>query len=269
MKPDGLSAPCAGRSRPTGWSEHHERRRNGKNAFTLVEILAVAAILVLLVALLFPFVQSSMQRAASARCISNLRTLGVGAHSYAADNNGRLPRRIQTTNESGQTQNHPGAQWDAQIAPYVGVDLAVRTDRATVFCCPAAKRYSDPRFALSQNLSYGFNRRFQAAGNTPPPTLASIRDAHTLILIADRELERGSNENYVTRQGASTAIFIDERVTSTARLPYERHAGFINILFADGHVAPRAKIGRTGTGFEPNHPRNARFEIQGPTSPNE
>lgn len=263
MKPDGLSAPRAGRPRLTGWKKHHEKRRNGKNAFTLVEILAVAAILVLLVALLFPFVQSSMQRAASARCINNLRTLGVGAHSYAAENNGRLPRRIQSSDASGVVNQHSGEQWYAQIAPYIGVDLTVRTDRATVFVCPGAKRFADHRWPLSQNNSYGLNRRM------PDRPLGSMTNLHSLVLLADRQLTAGSNENYLTAGGANNALFIDERPGPTALLPYERHAGFINILFADGSVGPRARLGRTVGGFNADHPRAARFIIDGPTAPSE
>jgi prepilin-type processing-associated H-X9-DG protein/prepilin-type N-terminal cleavage/methylation domain-containing protein len=238
--------------------------------FTLVELLAVVAILVLLITLLFPLVRTALQRAADTKCIGNLRILAVGAHSYAAEHNGRLPSRIQSSNEEGEVNNHSGEQWDAQIAQYIGVDLASTSNRPTPFTCPAAKRNSSATVPLARNLSYGLNRRMQPSDLRPAgPTLASLTNSHTLILIADRQLTEGSNENYVTRAGANNALFIDERPGPTALLPYDRHGGHINILFVDGHVAPRARLGRTVSGFNANHPRASRFILDGATAPAE
>lgn len=60
-------------------------------AFTLVEMLVVVAIIAILAAIAFPAYSSFLRRATTAKCISNLKQLGVAINMYAADNNGRLP----------------------------------------------------------------------------------------------------------------------------------------------------------------------------------
>jgi len=223
--------------------------RPGCPGFTLLELLSVIAVLAILAAILFPFARGASQKAASAKCLGNLRAIGAAAHSFAGDNNGRL---------MNLPAGGAGAQWDAQLAPYLGIDLYARGNFATAFVCPGGKRYSDPsRFPLSRNLSYGMNTRIAPDQRGLP--LAAIKDAQTLVLIADRELTTGSNENYVTGQGSNNALFINDSSNRLNLLPYNRHGGFINILFVDGHAAPHARLGRTVSGFSPNWPRSTRF----------
>lgn len=64
--------------------------------FTLLEILAIAAILGLLAALLTPVVFRAVSQGRSAQCLANMRTFGMGLLMYAADNGG-FPNRIGST----------------------------------------------------------------------------------------------------------------------------------------------------------------------------
>jgi len=61
-------------------------------AFTLIELLVTIAVIGVLAALLMPVLSSARRKADSARCISNLRQLGIAVRLYADENESRLPR---------------------------------------------------------------------------------------------------------------------------------------------------------------------------------
>ena len=60
-------------------------------AFTLLEMLVVIAVIAVLTTILFPVLGSVRASAQSARCVSNLRQVGVAIQAYASDNKGTLP----------------------------------------------------------------------------------------------------------------------------------------------------------------------------------
>ena len=60
-------------------------------AFTLLELLAVAAIVALLAALTIPVASKVRNQARSARCISYMREIGQAMLLYSQDNAGKLP----------------------------------------------------------------------------------------------------------------------------------------------------------------------------------
>jgi len=66
--------------------------------FTLLEILAAVVVLAILVALLFPALQSAQERANSAGCLGNLRQIHVAMMGLANDNDGQLPLAEDSAN---------------------------------------------------------------------------------------------------------------------------------------------------------------------------
>lgn len=75
-----------------GTRHRHERlgRRLG-GGFTLVELLAVIAIVALLVALLLPAVQGARESARRTQCGNNAKQIGVAVSSFIHQNDDRLP----------------------------------------------------------------------------------------------------------------------------------------------------------------------------------
>src|SRR5688500_9117291 len=67
-------------------------RNRAYTAFTLGELLVVIAIIALLIAMLLPALNNARRQALTVQCLSNQKQMGLAAFTYAADNNGWLPR---------------------------------------------------------------------------------------------------------------------------------------------------------------------------------
>ena len=65
--------------------------RSERRGFTLIELLVVIAIIALLIAILLPALSKARNTARRAVCLSNLKQYGVGAASYATDNQDKVP----------------------------------------------------------------------------------------------------------------------------------------------------------------------------------
>ncbi len=100
-----------------------------RRAFTLVELLAVIAIIGVLVALLLPAVQAAREAARSSACQNNLKQIGIALNNHH-DAKSFLPAGVRLPpvgyGASWVTKttyiNTPGWGWAAMILPYMEQD---------------------------------------------------------------------------------------------------------------------------------------------------
>lgn len=75
------------------------------SGFTLIELLTVTAIVAVLASLTIASLHGALRRAKGARCLSNLRQLGIAVRLYADDSGGRLPAP-ESNGEAGEKLIH-------------------------------------------------------------------------------------------------------------------------------------------------------------------
>src|SRR5262245_58997014 len=91
-----------------------------REAFTLVELLVVIAVIGILIGLLMPAVQKAREAANRISCANNLKQISLAMHHYHLDWE-RLPPRARLAGPS-DANNGAGATWAVLLMPYLEQD---------------------------------------------------------------------------------------------------------------------------------------------------
>lgn len=226
---------------------HHPKDKPGlssrtpaRDAFTLVELLVVVAIVAILAGMLLPALSRARGCARQARCTTNLRQYGVAAQLYWDDFGGTaFPERGARTNggwsywfgwlaDGVETErefdNRCGALW-----PYLG-------SRGVEICPSLDQR--NPRFkakARGAASGYGYNLLL-GPRDRPPVNIARLGTPSGLAVFADCAqvndfLAPASADNPLLEE-----FYYFETNTLSATVHF-RHRARAVAAFADGHVA--------------------------------
>lgn len=226
-----------------------------KRGFTIIELLVVIAIIAILAGMLLPALGMAREHARSAKCMSNLKQIGVGFAVYAGVNDGFYP--------CVRWKAGVKTRWVAALSRYIGgsvEDPAVESTPGTgnritnkVLVCPAiggsrnqlaGARRSD----YVRTGSYGYNwmtfgpfhgdPASAALPRTYPVRGSRIRAPSRTILVADT-FGASSQGDGVHAYTLDPPVPLNGRWGSGSggQTPADpRHDGKFNAVFADSHV---------------------------------
>lgn len=222
------------------------KMRYSATSFTLVELLVVIAIIAILAGILLPALNQARGKAQAAKCLSNLKQIGIGIAQYAADFDEWIP--------AGKNNGIPG-NWKYEIAQYCGLPKeesfgdtikSAKYGQGSVFGCDGFRGVSSGcasrlRDYPGQFGGLGWNDN---VSQNISPTDFSGRDSYKKVrkqisetaLVGDTvDISQwdfaGNHADYSTLlpiRGGDVAT-PDKRIS-------RRHSGGLNITWVDGHA---------------------------------
>jgi prepilin-type N-terminal cleavage/methylation domain-containing protein len=134
----------------------HSQAGLGTAGFTLIELLVVIAIIGILAAMLLPALSKTKESSKRAKCLSNLRQVGVGVNMYTGENSDFLLVAKRNVLDDTNDQSYVQICLEQPMAVAAqSVGLPVNSNSPSVWSCP--NRPGLPLFEQSF-LSYSVNQ---------------------------------------------------------------------------------------------------------------
>lgn len=217
------------------------------NAFTLIELLTVIAIIGILAAILIPVVGAVRHSARSSQSLSNLRQIGTATVLYTTDNNGNFP-----------FLNYSATQrWPQDLEDYMGTDRGDRSisDRRN----PVFIDLTVPDGLRNALSDYGASTMiFRTTATSDTPTnMSQVPDPSKIAIVGTAYNPTNGQSGWQLRVGwVSGAVFINGGTPNGSPDP-RLGSGSVGLVFADGHVEA---IPRELVYSDNNEDRRAMFD---------
>lgn len=229
-----------------------------RRAFTLVELLVVIGIIAILIAVLLPALSRAREQAATVKCSSNLRQIGVAVAAYAADNKGLVPPRMRAEMPDNLQkfayysphlmyfvwgEGRYAANPNADVAATYGFgrlwERKYVTDKRLFYCPVAPHPFFDLDFQPGPPTEWpfgttnpmGFNNGNTRAGYMWMPHWKWIRN-RLRTPVTDGEFKKLSE----FKKSKAVALDILRKVTEISHYGGLKRVPSWNLLFSDGHV---------------------------------
>jgi prepilin-type N-terminal cleavage/methylation domain-containing protein len=199
-------------------------------AFTLIELLAVIALIGIIVAMLLPVLCAAKLKAVQTMCSNNCKEIGYGTSMYAIDFNDSFPW-CRSWGKAWDDRHRLGNQYLPELLlPLLGKNPGSTQQTGklrgpSLFACPCGFRAKDPAVADLQlmfhdndDVTYVWNHMYLMSDRK------TYDSAHPV-----------SGRKCSQLFDASAAVLLWEMPYWTAR--FSPHHGGINLVFADCHSA--------------------------------
>ena len=245
---------------------------DSRRAFTLIELLVVIAIIAILAAILFPVFAQARGKARQSACLSNTKQIGNSLLMYAQDYDETYPGYRFAYDNPFATDTNVGAS--AKSAIFISQVLFPYTKNYDIWRCPSnpdswvnidkdgvMKNAGSGFQSYGGQNSYGVNNylfpsrlgRPDADIKEPSNTVGMIDAFYYNVLpkgpasapcvlkgdpTGTAFVTGGSYPKYYKNFGNSYLCFSDcpePGEEQSIKLAKERHQGFINVIWMDGH----------------------------------